>query len=273
MEDDSKVGHEMEVDHYIPADIKPLFILSDTRTCGDDGILDMKKCLRGLQLKGKVGTGDFALVSELQVNEALLKLQQIQKQHKYVLKSVELRGPKSEAQFEREVQIGRFLGQNKVSPNIYECWTCSYNVKKVVKKFGYIIMDKIDYIYSNKYPSTLYENSPKNLSRAPQNVEQNLIRTMEKMISLNVIHNDARPENIGIMSDGRVVLFDFGFSVVAKTISHPEQVLMAHLYQCIEKYEQNIMFDSLLYSVIYWIRQGRYTIGASLDPKDYPDLT
>jgi hypothetical protein len=47
------------------------------------------------------------------------------------------------------------------------------------------------------------------------------------------------------MTDGRVVLFDFGFALAtAKEISHPEIVLMSQLYIVIEQYDKEFMYDS-----------------------------
>jgi predicted unusual protein kinase regulating ubiquinone biosynthesis (AarF/ABC1/UbiB family) len=92
-------------------------------------------------------------------------------------------------------------------------------------------------------------------------MEKKLVKVLETMIKAGIIHQDCHPGNIGILKDGRVVLFDFGFAIFSsEKMSQPETILMSQLYMVLEHYDKKIMYDSYLYDVIYQIRQNKYKI-------------
>jgi len=216
------------------------------------------KCTRGLKIATKLGSGDVGVAYELKpgaqnkaINSAL------DSNGIFVLKEVLIKNKNELKQFNDEVCIGKYLGDIGVAPKIYNCWVCfdsaDSNVSFPLK--AYYVMDKIDKIWKDAFPSGLNRgNKP-----ASKNMEMKLVDVLERMIAGGIIHQDNHPGNIGIMANGDVVLFDFGFSVIAlQPITYPETILMSQLYIVIEQYNKDIMFDSYLYDVIYAIRRGEY---------------
>jgi RIO-like serine/threonine protein kinase len=144
------------------------------------------------------------------------------------------------------------MGELGIAPRIYACWVCSKRGSGF-PAMGYYVMQKIDFIYGEKFPSKSLPGKP-----APPAVEKQLVNVVAKMVSHGIIHNDLHPGNIGVLKNGKLVIFDYGFSQRADVeIKFPEQVLMAQLYTIIEQYAKPIMFNSLIYDTIYKIRQGK----------------
>lgn len=237
-----------------------------SRIVSERPVVSAAQCLQGLVVTTELGRGDIGVAYELKpgvqntnINHALSD------KATYVLKEVIIKNAKELKKFEDEVCIGKYLGEMGLAPRIYNCWVCvQKDAKKQFPLKGYYIMEKIHKIWEEEYPSHHPEASRDSALNhtAPKKVQQQLVAALERMISAGIIHQDCHPGNIGIMQDGRIVLFDFGFSLVA---SEPipdvlkNTILMSQIYIVIEKWNRQEMYDSYLYGVIYDLRRNEHT--------------
>lgn len=189
---------------------------------------------------------------------------------KYVLKQVQFRKGE-DGTFDRDADlffnetcIGIELGELGIAPRIYECWLCNDSKGN---EYGFYTMDKIEYIMAYTYPGNLKRT--KFMKLATKELQQKIIGLLEVMLNANYVHNDNHPGNIGIMSNGEPVLFDFGFALKADhelTNDDKLQYLGFALYQIIEQYDKSLMYDedNLFYDLIYLIRQNKYVFGSHI---------
>ena len=183
---------------------------------------------------------------------------------KYVLKQVQFRMDEDGTYdtdadtFLNETCIGIEMGDLGIAPKIYECWLCS-DAKG--NEYGYYTMDRIAKILINEYPGDSQSlKKGQQLMAAPREIQQKIIGLLEVMINANYVHNDNHPGNIGIMSDGEPVLFDFGFAIKADhqlTEFDKLQALGFSLYQIIEQYDKEMMYDCVFYDLIDSIRHKK----------------
>lgn len=230
-----------------------------------------QKCLRGLKVIKELGRGDVGVAYELESGTQLQNISNaLNSSGQYVLKEVLVQNAKELKQLTEEICIGRYLGELGIAPRIYSCWVCvsagnGNNTKATTTKKqqfpvkGYYVMDKIEHIWEKLYPSN--SEKTKHTKAAPAALEEKLVDVLATMVKAGIIHQDCHPGNIGILKDGRPVIFDFGFSIrVSDQITLPEVILMSQLYIVIEQYDKSIMYDSKIYDTIYEIRQGKYRI-------------
>lgn len=241
-------------------------------TCEPRVVESAKQCKRGVTVVRELGRGDVGVAYEIEPGSQSNSIQSaLSKNGKYVLKEVLIKSEKDMQQFSNEICIGKYLGNLGIAPRIYDCWVCSANAKDSVKTsikypvIGYYVMDKMDKIWEHEYPcdSTKLGSGSDNrkAQRAPLAMEKKLVKVLETMVKAGIIHQDCHPGNIGILHNGRVVLFDFGFSIFSlEKITQPETVLMSQLYIVIEQFDKALMYESYLYDVIYKIRQNQYKI-------------
>jgi tRNA A-37 threonylcarbamoyl transferase component Bud32 len=219
------------------------------------------KCKRGLKIIKELGRGDVGIAYEIEPGAQANSISTaMNPDGKYVLKEVRIANEHEMRQFSSEICIGKYLGELKIAPRIYDCWVCakSENTSQYPVT-GYYIMDKMEKIWDKEYPSNSDNKIP--LRPAPLEMEKKLVKVLETMVKAGIIHQDCHPGNIGILKDGRVVLFDFGFAIFShEKMTQPETILMSQLYMVLEHYDKPIMYDSYLYDVIYQIRQNKYKI-------------
>ena len=176
-------------------------------------------CLDGLRIEKELGHGDFGVAYELKPgdqNQAINAA--ISETGKYVLKQIKLEGePLSDEQrqgaFIQESCLGKNLADLGIAPKIYKCWSCSSKLKPSSKKptnFGYIVMDKMDGTWKDKY----------NLTRGNKEHQFELIHALAIMVKNGFLHQDCHVGNIGFVND-KVVLFDFGLTVEIKNCRSP----------------------------------------------------
>lgn len=218
------------------------------------------QCKRGLQIAKVLGRGDVGVAYEIKPGAQAKSINAaMSSTGKYVLKEVQIADEHQMSLFSNEICIGKYLGELKIAPRIYDCWVCSPSEKVQYPVTGYYVMDKIEKIWENEYPSN--SDKTNELRPAPLEIEKKLVNVLKNMIKVGIVHQDCHPGNIGILKDGRVVLFDFGFSIFShEQMTQPETVLMSQLYIVIEQYDKPIMYESYLYDVIYQIRQNVYKI-------------
>ncbi|WIA10882.1 hypothetical protein OEZ85_011048 [Tetradesmus obliquus] len=229
--------------------------------------------MRGVKVVKQLGKGDVGVAYELKTDSNLLAINKaIRKDGNYVLKEVLLKEAKDLAMLTEEICIGRYLGELGIAPRIYACWVCTgeppTSKQQTFPMRGYYVMDRIQDIWKDLYPGG---EPPAGRAEAFRRHEHELVRALGAMVKAGVVHQDAHPGNIGILADGRVVLFDFGFSVYAlEPISMPEVVLMSQLYIMLEHYEKDAMQDSYLLDVVYEIRQKKFKLLGNLGDELYP---
>ena len=121
-----------------------------------------------------------------------------------------------------------------------------------------------------KFEKTMWDLARGRKPAAFRAEELQVIGILEYMIDNGVLHNDCHPENFGVMKNGRVVVFDFGFSI-QHSITDPvakAQALMAQLYIYTERWTAVLgpayVAASAAHDVIYAIRRGEYTFGEHL---------
>lgn len=223
------------------------------------------KCKRGIKVTKELGRGDVGVAYEIESGAQASSIHAaMSPQGNYVLKEVRIANDQEMQQFSNEICIGKYLGELKIAPRIYDCWVCTKQVEKSDTRVkypvtGYYIMDKMEKIWDKEYPSNSGNKQP--VRAAPLEMEKKLVKVLEKMVKAGIIHQDCHPGNIGILKDGRVVLFDFGFAIFSHDkMTQPETILMSQLYIVLEHYDKNVMYDSYLYDVIYQIRQNKYKV-------------
>ena len=221
------------------------------------------KCKRGIKVVKELGRGDVGVAYEIEPGSQASSIHAAMTPHgNYVLKEVRIANEQEMQQFSNEICIGKYLGELKIAPRIYDCWVCTGSESETTPKYpvtGYYIMDKIEKIWDKEYPSDSTEGKP--VRPSPREMERKLVKVLETMVKAGIIHQDCHPGNIGILKNGQVVLFDFGFAIFSHDkMTQPDTVLMSQLYIVIEQYDKKIMYDSYLYDVIYRIRQNKYKI-------------
>lgn len=233
-------------------------------TCNDLVVQSPDQCKMGLKIVKELGRGDVGIAYEIEPGTQAQSIHSaMSAKGKYVLKEILIQNEVEMKQFSNEICIGKYLGELGIAPRIYDCWVCNtaatQNVHYPVK--GYYVMDKMEKIWEKEYPSNSEKSGQKAIHPAPLAMEKKLVKVLEMMVKSGIIHQDCHPGNIGILGDGRVVLFDFGFSIFShEKMTQPETVLMSQLYIVLEQYDREIMYDSYLYDVIYQIRQNKYKI-------------
>lgn len=233
--------------------------LGTCETC-EHTVSSVNKCKKGLKIVKELGRGDVGIAYEIEPGTQAQSIHAaMSATGKYVLKEVRIANESEMKQFTNEICIGKYLGELRIAPRIYDCWVCMQTEEMVYPVMGYYIMDKMEKIWDKEYPSDSEQN--RKLRPAPVDMEKKLVKVLETMIKAGIIHQDCHPGNIGILKDGRVVLFDFGFAIFSsEKMSQPETILMSQLYMVLEHYDKKIMYDSYLYDVIYQIRQNKYKI-------------
>lgn len=232
-------------------------------TCDGIPVESPGDCKRGLKIKKKLGQGDVGVAWEIEPGAQTSAIHTaMSAKGNYVLKEVLIRSAAEYEQFSNEICIGKYLGDLKVAPRIYDSWICHAHGTGNTQQYhvtGYYVMDKMAQIWDKAYPSA---DPNKNDNRpAPKAMEVKLLKALETMVKAGIIHQDCHPGNIGILANGQVVLFDFGFSLWSvDPITLPETVLMSQLYIVLEHYHKEIMYESYLYDIIYKIRQNKYKI-------------
>lgn len=230
-------------------------------TCDGIPVVSAGDCKRGLKIKKELGRGDVGVAYEIEPGDQAASINAAMSPNgNYVLKEVKIQSAAELEQFSNEICIGKYLGDIKVAPRIYDSWLCRPAGSTAQFPItGYYVMDKIAQIWENAFPSK--SAKAKDNRPAPRDAEVKLVKALETMVKAGIIHQDCHPGNIGILADGRVILFDFGFSIWSKEqITLPETVLMSQLYIVLEQYNKDVMFESYLYDVIYDIRQNKYRI-------------
>ncbi len=205
-------------------------------------------CLRGFRLERELGRGDIGVAYLLSANDFLRARHP---KGKYVLKQVNFRPGRTgedKRSFIQEVCIGKDLGALGIAPKIYECWLCHDSKGR---QLGFYTMDKMKSDYRKAFGGR----------HAPQSIQRSIIGELKTMIEHGFIHNDNHPGNIGVLENGKVVLFDFGFTkrIPRGLPLSVQKILLAYsLYQIIEQYEieggrQN-MYGNLYYQTICRMR-------------------
>jgi serine/threonine protein kinase len=218
-------------------------------------------CLKGLAIAEKpLGRGDVGIAYEIIPGGQVAAIGRAYKADgKYVLKEITFpvepgaRRDKAIKEYQDEVCIGKSLGNAGIAPAIYSCWVCNNK--------GYYVMDRMKDTWQNRY-GPKYSDGHLEYERTPTILhEAQLIYCLATMISLGVVHQDCHPGNIGFTFDDKVVIFDFGFAVIAqKTINYPEIMLMSQLYIVLELWDKEYMYNSYLYALLYKIRQNSITL-------------
>ncbi len=226
-------------------------------------------CLKGLLIAEKpLGRGDVGVAYEIVPGGQVAAIGRAYKPDgKYVLKEITFpaepgaRRDKAIKEYQDEVCIGKALGDAGIAPGIYSCWICNNK--------GYYVMDRMKDTWQNRYGPKFsdgrldYEYTPTLMHEAQ------LVYCLATMISLGVIHQDCHTGNIGFTFDDKVVIFDFGFAVIAeKKINYPEIMLMSQLYIVVELWDKEYVFNSYLYALIYKIRQNAITLDQILEDNE-----
>lgn len=235
--------------------------LAECESCKNKIVQSAAKCKEGIRIVRELGRGDVGIAYEIEPGAQSQSIHSALSPHgKYVLKEVRISNEQEMRQFSNEICIGKHLGELQVAPRIYDCWVCTANADQIQYPVtGYYVMDKMEKIWEHEYPCNSEKSNT--VRAAPRSMEKKLVKVLETMIKAGIIHQDCHPGNIGILKDGRVVLFDFGFATFAREqMTEPETVLMSQLYIVIEQYDKSIMYESYLYDVIYKIRQNKYHI-------------
>lgn len=219
---------------------------------------EIQHCIAEYPLDKLLGKGDFGRTYSIQGNDRI------------AMKLVLLQSRKAMTEFENETRIQQVLGEQNVAPKIHKVWTC-----KVGRKlYGFIVMDRLMYVYRDLYPDQTLEELDDDEKRGksppvlpPVDVQHAFIGCLEKSIELGYVHNDNHGGNMGIGVDGHVKLFDYGFThrmTEECEQCNRNQILAFALYQVIEHLPLPLRNDSIYYDVIYLIRQGKYKFGQNI---------
>lgn len=206
-------------------------------------------CFRDLKPLEIIGKGEFGETWSLEDNNQM------------VIKKIKIQNTTEKTNFFYETEIQKELGYLNIAPKIYDYWICEVNDEL----YGFILMEKLQIIYRDLFPDRYdpYIEYPK--SKLPsQDIQKAIIGGLEKMIENGYIHNDNHGGNIGISVDGKLKIFDFGFTrkVISRCMHcNKEQLLGFALYQLIEHLPFEIRNDTLYYDIIYEIRQSIYEFG------------
>ena len=211
---------------------------------------------RSIILGAEIGRGDHGVVYDVDWEHAP------DTDVSHVLKITHCRTAEQQRVFEHEMSVSNKMWQIGVGPRVYNSW--------MEDTAGYCLMEKLSGIYGH----TISEHDTRG---GNVHVERAVIGRLERMIRSGYIHNDSHVYNVGFDNEGHVVLFDFGLT--RRLDTHLDdglacQILGFHLYQVIEKYDNTTlectpMFSSLLYEVIYDIRNSTHTFGSYIQYADH----
>lgn len=220
-------------------------------------------CLRGLRTLDVLGKGDFGTVSILDA-AAAAGISGIRPDGAYVLKEARLKSEDAVEQFRLECQLNTEIGALGIAPRVYDFWVCE-KPDGAGTKYGYIVMDRLAAMYRKIFPDTLNDFPPSAIVNAPKAVQQAVIGVLEVMIMNNYVHHDNHLGNVGFDTEGRVKIFDFGFTKRTPFTSDEQRCIALgySLYQLIEQMPYEVMTsdDNLFYDTIYLIRQSKYRFG------------
>ena len=180
-----------------------------------------KDCLKGLELGKELGRGENGVAYLLDKKTANVLLanigREINPNDDYVLKRVRFVHKTVSAEaFEREVCIGKALGEIGIAPKIYYCWVCE--TKEMVGTrhkpvtYGYYVMDKLDDKESDWEHTYRINGDSDTIAKGSVEHQLQLIRAVALMVQSGYLHNDCHPGNIGFIKK-HVKLFDFGFTL------------------------------------------------------------
>jgi hypothetical protein len=194
-----------------------------------------ENCQKDIVIDKELGRGDFGIAYSTTDNK--------------VLKVISINEKSTLDNFNNECTIGKVLGADGISPQIYDVWTCDENEKTS----GFYTMQKLTGVWKNKYEHTL----PKDVKG--KSYQQQLITKLDSMVKSGYLHQDCHVGNIGFIDD-KVVLFDFGLTITTGKVNSPiclEAMIISQLCIVIEQYSFTDKYstDNLIHSRIndFWV--------------------
>lgn len=217
----------------------------------------------------EVGRGEFGVVYKLGCVPAALKAivpETRRRGMSFVLKTAVYQGStrtqlrKEECTFFREAAVQAKMAAINIAPQVLAVWSAEDPVSK--KQTGYILMEELAGVYRSVYPDGANGSPVKHVT---DEVELSVIGILEIAIEHGFIHNDNHGGNIGFTADGRVMLFDLGFTV-KKVIpaGMKEYILGYSVLQLLEHMPPEDKYSTKYYDLLYAIRQSRYKFGSCM---------
>jgi len=187
-----------------------------------------------------IGTGENAVVHSAVDNKGTPLAMKI------------IQGGANNLALQHEIEMHKRAQESQITARIYACYKAGDNL--------HVVMDSLQ-------PYSEFKTTKK--------YERDLICKVWKMIQAGIIHNDLHQGNVGRLTSGEAVIFDFGFAKLVDahtTTLVQEQLVIAQLYSLLENHEHGCntnnvknLCNSAFVDEIYNIKQGKGSLFYKVD--------